>query len=170
MSAFFCFRYQCHVEWAKSLMREQGFDDCTINKIILNYTEPLKLKEDTGQNSESQNEETSELECAENNPKLSTSGDKVSCMEGDPSCDPLAKCGGNESDQTDLKAVIETHPLKQCPFSLHDSCKQELPLLINKEYNYDYVLVQEEEQNLCLEEEAASEKSNVRLPVVRLWV
>lgn len=149
-------------------MREQGLDDCTINTTILNYTEPLNLKQEAEQNSESQAEETTE-----DKPKLlvtsaETNGKKVSCLEGDSLYDPLAKYGSNDSDEADFKAVAEIHSANSCPFSSHHSCtqddsmKQESHSVISKECNHEYVLV--EESDLCLEEET-SEELNVRLQI-----
>ncbi|NXU05558.1 SEN2 endonuclease, partial [Buphagus erythrorhynchus] len=36
-------RYQRRVQWAKSVLQEQGLDDCSITKILENYTKPLGL-------------------------------------------------------------------------------------------------------------------------------
>ncbi|XP_062977311.1 tRNA-splicing endonuclease subunit Sen2 isoform X2 [Elgaria multicarinata webbii] len=165
-------KYQCHVEWAKNLMQEQGLDDSTINKAILNYTEPLNLSGDGEQNSEFQDGDPSEMEIVEEEPKLlvtsaETNGDKAACMEGDPLSDPLANCGSKESDITDSKAAAKTHFAKQCPFSVRYSCKEdrcvtpESHLLINRDYNHEYVLIQEEESDLFLETAAANDKSDL---------
>lgn len=36
-------RYQRRVQWAKSVLQEQGLDDCSITKVLENYTKPLGL-------------------------------------------------------------------------------------------------------------------------------
>ncbi|KAI1234325.1 hypothetical protein IHE44_0003366 [Lamprotornis superbus] len=36
-------KYQRRVQWAKSVLQEQGLDDCSITKILQNYTKPLGL-------------------------------------------------------------------------------------------------------------------------------
>ncbi|NXD27977.1 SEN2 endonuclease, partial [Spelaeornis formosus] len=36
-------KYQRRVQWAKSVLQEQGLDDCSITKILDNYTKPLGL-------------------------------------------------------------------------------------------------------------------------------
>ncbi|XP_061474083.1 tRNA-splicing endonuclease subunit Sen2 [Rhineura floridana] len=164
-------KYQCHVEWAKSLMQEQGLDDCTINTAILNYTRPLNLRGEAAQLSESQDEAIPKMEGVEDEPKCfvtpsETNGDKGACLEGDPLVDPLAKYGSNRLDITGSKTVAKTYLATQCPFSMHHSCKQDdcikqgSHILINKGCNDEYVLIQEEESNLCLKEEA-SEKSHL---------
>lgn len=155
-------KYQCHVEWAKSLMREQGFDDCTINATILNYTEPINLNLEAEENSEPQVEDT-----AEDKPKLlvtssETNGNKVACLEGNPHYDPLAKYGSNDLDTAGFKAVAKTPSANSCSYSSHYSCtqddfmKQESHSVISKDYNHEYVLVEEEEESdLCLGEETS---------------
>ncbi|XP_044307308.1 tRNA-splicing endonuclease subunit Sen2 [Varanus komodoensis] len=168
-------KYQCHVEWAKSLMQEQGLDDYTINKVILNYTKPLLLRGDTEQNNEPQGEDLPEVKNVEEDPKLAvssseTNGGQVTCLDplGSPS-DPLSYCDSKKSDITDSKAAAKTLLTEQHPISVHHGFKedcyvtQESHLLIDKEYDHEYVLIQEEESesDLCLEEAAASEKSHL---------
>ncbi|KAJ7316794.1 hypothetical protein JRQ81_002956 [Phrynocephalus forsythii] len=156
-------KYQCHVEWAKSLMRAEGLDDNTIDTILLNYTEPLNLKQEAVQNS--QDENISEMETSGGEPKsvltsLETNGEKVATLY-----DPLASCGAFESNLTGSATVDKTDLEKQCPLATRpgwqqDSCtEQESSLSINKEYNHEYVLVEEEELNPGPEEDGESEKS-----------
>uniref|UniRef100_A0ACB8EHX1 Uncharacterized protein n=1 Tax=Sphaerodactylus townsendi TaxID=933632 RepID=A0ACB8EHX1_9SAUR len=107
-------------------MKEQELDDCTINKFLQNYIEPLCLEGKAEQTSEFWNEETEAMETAE--PKLAvtsleTNGDQAVCLEGDPCCDPLGKYGSNELDRTGFEAVSKTHSPKS-PSSLHDDSKE----------------------------------------------
>ncbi|XP_066471223.1 tRNA-splicing endonuclease subunit Sen2 [Tiliqua scincoides] len=154
-------KYHCHVEWAKSLMREQGLDDCTINATILNYTEPLNLNQEAEQNSEPQVEETTEDKPNFLVTSAETNGKKVACSEGESCYDPLCKYGSNDSDIAGFQAVAKTHSANSYPFSSQDDfMKQESHSVISKEYNHEYVLVEEEESDLCLEEET-SEKLNL---------
>ncbi|XP_048345663.1 tRNA-splicing endonuclease subunit Sen2 isoform X2 [Sphaerodactylus townsendi] len=160
-------KFQRYVDWAKSRMKEQELDDCTINKFLQNYIEPLCLEGKAEQTSEFWNEETEAMETAE--PKLAvtsleTNGDQAVCLEGDPCCDPLGKYGSNELDRTGFEAVSKTHSPKS-PSSLHDDSKegdcvkQESPVLSNEEYNHqEFVLVQE--SDLSPEEEKEYEKSH----------
>ncbi|XP_053233672.1 tRNA-splicing endonuclease subunit Sen2 isoform X3 [Podarcis raffonei] len=152
-------KYQRHVEWAKSLMREQGLDDFTVDATILNYTQPINLRE-VEQNSEA--EETIKMETAEDESKhvvtsSETNGDKVAGLEGDPFFDRLAENDSNESDVTGSKALAERHLAKLCSVSVHHICKPED--CINQDNNNEFVLVEEEEEeveesNLCLKKEA----------------
>lgn len=170
---FFSSRFQRYVEWAKSRMKEQGLDDCTVNTFLLNYIEPFNLEGKDEQASESQNEETRAMETAE--PKLAatsdeSNGNQAALLEGDPHCDPLGKCGSNELDRTGFQAVTKTHSPKS-PSGLHDDSKQddgveqESLVLSSEEYRLqEFVLVQEE-SDWSPEEENACEKSHVRLQV-----
>ncbi|XP_054831754.1 tRNA-splicing endonuclease subunit Sen2 isoform X2 [Eublepharis macularius] len=162
-------KFQRFVEWAKSCMREQGLDECTINKFFLNYIEPLNLEEETEQNSESQDEETQAMENTE--PKFlvtstETNEDRAASLEGDSQCDPLDKNGCKELDRTGFQATAKIHSPKNL-LSLHDGGKQfdcvsqESSVLSNEEFNQqEFVLVQEE-PDLSLEEEKANEKSRL---------
>ncbi|XP_060095847.1 tRNA-splicing endonuclease subunit Sen2 [Heteronotia binoei] len=162
-------KFQCYVEWAKSRMKEQGLDDCTINKFLLNYIEPLNLEGKVEQTTESQNEEIQTMETAE--PKLvaisdESNGNQAACLEGDPHCDPLGKYGSNELDRTGIQAIAKTHSPKN-PSSLHDDSKQddclkrESPILSSEEYSHqEFVLVQEE-SDWSPEEENTCEKSHL---------
>ncbi|XP_060127450.1 tRNA-splicing endonuclease subunit Sen2 isoform X3 [Zootoca vivipara] len=164
-------KYQHHVEWAKSLMREQGLDDITIDAAILNFTQPINLRE-VEQNSEAG--ETIKMETAEDESKhvvtsSETNGDKVAGLEGDPFLDPLAENDSNESDATGSKPLAKRHLAKLCAVGAHHSCKPED--CIDQDYNNEYVLIQEgggeeeregEETNLCL-------KKEVPLSILKLW-
>ncbi|XP_053156240.1 tRNA-splicing endonuclease subunit Sen2 isoform X2 [Hemicordylus capensis] len=158
-------KYNCHVEWAKSLLQDQGLDDGTVEATILKYTTPLNLKEAAKQNSESWDERTPAIETAEDEPKVftisaDTNGTKAASLDVNPLHDPLARSASSELDSTGFQAVAKTHSTKPCLFSLHYSCKQEdcmkqeSHILMNKENSHEYVLV-EEESNVCLEEETS---------------
>lgn len=148
-------KFNHYVEWAKSRMKEQGLNDCTINKFLLNYIEPLNLEGKDEQSSKTQIEEKQAMEAAE--PKLlmtsdESNGNQAAHLEGDLHCDPLSKCDSS------------IHSPKS-PSSLHDGSKQddcvkqESPVLSNEEYSYqEFVLVQEE-LDWSPEEENTREKS-----------
>ncbi|XP_077181777.1 tRNA-splicing endonuclease subunit Sen2 isoform X2 [Paroedura picta] len=149
-------KFQHYVEWAKSHMKEQGLDDGTVNKLLLNYIEPLDLEGKEEQTSGYQNEETQAMETDE--PKTS---------DGDPHRDPLGNCDfSNELDRTGFQAITETHPPNSPPRlrddSKQDDCvKQESPVLSIEEYRHqEFVLVQEESAS-GPEEENTYEKSQL---------
>uniref|UniRef100_A0A8C3SWA9 tRNA-splicing endonuclease subunit Sen2 n=1 Tax=Chelydra serpentina TaxID=8475 RepID=A0A8C3SWA9_CHESE len=167
-------KYQCHLEWAKSLMQEQGLDDCSVNKILENYTKPFDLPFTKGEGEVAQNNDSycrmaSEMENVEDGMKLSrdsaiNNGDsacKNACLDGDSAYnDPLANNGFEELYTLDTKAIVKVHCQKHDDFIVHCGCKAEdytnqvfHDLTKGKEYAYEYVLVQEEESKLCHEDE-----------------
>ncbi|XP_008103417.3 tRNA-splicing endonuclease subunit Sen2 isoform X1 [Anolis carolinensis] len=166
-------KYQRHIEWAKSLMQEQGLDDCTINALLLDFTKPLNLREETEECCESQNEGALEMEAVGNEPEdlmtsSETSGGKEHGLESDPHYDPLANSSPYKSDITNIKTVVRTHLAEQHSSSAHsqskhDSCNEENShIWLDKDYDQEYVLIQEEESNVCPTEAAAgNEKSHL---------
>uniref|UniRef100_A0A8C3S993 tRNA-splicing endonuclease subunit Sen2 n=1 Tax=Chelydra serpentina TaxID=8475 RepID=A0A8C3S993_CHESE len=146
-------KYQCHLEWAKSLMQEQGLDDCSVNKILENYTKPFDLPFTKGEGEVAQNNDSycrmaSEMENVEDGMKLS----RDSAINNGDSAAPN----------------VNLHCQKHDDFIVHCGCKAEdytnqvfHDLTKGKEYAYEYVLVQEEESKLCHEDEAANDESNL---------
>ncbi|XP_032628451.1 tRNA-splicing endonuclease subunit Sen2 isoform X1 [Chelonoidis abingdonii] len=144
-------KYQCHLEWAKSLMQEQGLDDCSINKILENYTKPFDLPFMKGEGEVAQNDDSycrmaAEMENVEDGMKLSrdssiNNGDsaapnvkchnmsvncKTACLEGDSAYhDPLVNCGSEELYPLDTKAIVKVHCQKHDNFIVHCGCKAE---------------------------------------------
>uniref|UniRef100_A0A8D0HFR1 tRNA-splicing endonuclease subunit Sen2 n=1 Tax=Sphenodon punctatus TaxID=8508 RepID=A0A8D0HFR1_SPHPU len=173
-------KYHHRVEWAKGLMQEQGLDDCSVNRILENYTEPLDLpytKEEgeVEQNSDShcrlapENVEegvklavdstiTNGNAVAPNAECLNKSVDcKKAHLEGDPVYDPLAKYGSSELDIAHSKAAAKVCCQKSDELIVSGGCKAEdsakpISVVWTKEY-HEYVLVQEEESVLRHEEE-----------------
>ncbi|NXD37750.1 SEN2 endonuclease, partial [Copsychus sechellarum] len=45
-------KYQRRVQWAKSVLQEQGLDDCSVTRILENYTKPLGLPFSRGDGAE----------------------------------------------------------------------------------------------------------------------
>ncbi|NXX18497.1 SEN2 endonuclease, partial [Podargus strigoides] len=178
-------RYQCHVQWAKSILREQGFDDCSVTKILENYTQPLQLPyleeggaEQTGNscNRMGPNTENTELSRQSStatgnvvalSPENQNEGYKKPCLEGDPAIGPVAKCGSKEQEQGDMKEVAEVACQKHgC--AVQRGCKGEesteqrpCEMMKSKECAPEYVLVQEEEGSLCPEDDSAGVQENL---------
>ncbi|CAM4589363.1 unnamed protein product [Caretta caretta] len=142
-------KYQCHLEWAKSLMQEQGLDDCSVNKILENYTKPFDLPFMKGEGEVAQNDDSycrmaAEMENVEDGMKLSrdsaiNNGDsaasnvkchntsvdcKKACLEGDSAYDdPSANYGSEELYTLNTKAIVEVHCQKHDDFIVHCGCK-----------------------------------------------
>ncbi|NWX98038.1 SEN2 endonuclease, partial [Nothoprocta ornata] len=178
--------YQYHVQWAKSILQEQGFDDCSVSKILENYTKPLELScmkndgaEETDKCSNKMGPSTENAELSRHSStdtgNVSPSheccnqkeGYKKACVEGDPAHDPLALCGSKEQGPVDVKGRAEVS-CQRHGFLVHCGCKEKestdpksYELVTSKECTAEYVLVQEEEgSNLCPEDNSAGEQAN----------
>ncbi|NXC68838.1 SEN2 endonuclease, partial [Anhinga anhinga] len=179
-------RYQRHVQWAKSILQEQGFDDCSVTKIVENYTKPLELPfleqggaEQTGNSCHrmgpnTENKELPRQSCTDTgkvvalSPENQNEGYKEACLEGDLALDTVAVCGSKEQEQGDLKDVAEVSCQKH-GFLVHCGCKakesteqRSCETIESKEYAPEYVLVQEEEEgSLCPEDGSAHGQENL---------
>ncbi|NXN71249.1 SEN2 endonuclease, partial [Himantopus himantopus] len=179
-------RYQCHVQWAKSILQEQGFDDSSVTKILENYTKPLELPllEEDGaeQTSNSCNRTRPNTENAELSRQSSTDtgnavalspenqneGYKKACLEGDAAFDPVAVCGSEEQEQGELKERAEVCSQKHghlvhCGCKAKESAEQRsCEMIKSKECAPEYVLVQEEEEgSLCPEDDSVHLQENL---------
>ncbi|KFZ69500.1 tRNA-splicing endonuclease subunit Sen2 [Podiceps cristatus] len=179
-------KYQRHVQWAKSVLQEQGFDDSSVTKILENYTKPLELpfleKDGAEQTSNSCNRISPNTENAEL-PRYSSTdtgsvaalspgnkdeGYKKASLAGDPAFDPVAECGSKEQDQGDLKEIAEESRQKH-GFLVHCGCKakegteqRSCEVIKSQECAPEYVLVQEEEEDsLCPEDDSAHVHENL---------
>ncbi|XP_019360623.1 PREDICTED: tRNA-splicing endonuclease subunit Sen2 [Gavialis gangeticus] len=177
-------KYHCHVEWAKSLMQEQGLDDDSV-KILENYIKPVPLPfmKEEGEADQCSEKMAPEIENKEDRVELSEdssiiNGDviapNVEChkesldckkpyLEGDPLHDPLAKYGSKELDAMDSTAMFTEHCQKHSDFAIYTGCKAEgdteQQVSSGLASSIEYVLVQEEESSFC-HDEAANEQSN----------
>ncbi|KFQ66307.1 tRNA-splicing endonuclease subunit Sen2 [Phaethon lepturus] len=176
-------KYQCHVQWAKSILQEQGFDDCSVTKILENYTKPLELpflEEDgaeqtpnicnrMGPNTELSRQSSADTgNVAAPSPENQNEGYKKACLEGDPAFDPAAVCGSKEHELGVLKDVAEVSCQKHGRL-VHCGCKEKesneqrsCDMIKLKECAPEYVLVQEEEDgSLCPEDDSAHVQENL---------
>ncbi|NWH56797.1 SEN2 endonuclease, partial [Geococcyx californianus] len=173
-------RYQYHVQWAKSILQEQGLDGCSVNEILENFTKPLELpvlEEDGAEttsnscNRKGPNAENPELPRPSSagtgsvvalSPENQNRDQKKARLEGDPTFDPVAICGSKEQEQRDSKEIAEASCQKH-GFLVHCGCKakesaEQRPceMITSKECAPEYVLVQEEEESsLCSEDGSA---------------
>ncbi|NXT80355.1 SEN2 endonuclease, partial [Zapornia atra] len=176
-------KYQYRVQWAKSILREQGLDERSVAKILENYTKPLELplleENRAEKNSNSCNRTGSSTENTELSSQSSTKtanvaalspenqkeGHKKACLEGDPAFDPVAVCGSKEQEEGDLKEVAEVSCQKH-GFLVHCGCKESTEqrsceTVKSRECAPEYILVQEEEGSLCPEDDSARAQENV---------
>ncbi|KFV18547.1 tRNA-splicing endonuclease subunit Sen2 [Tauraco erythrolophus] len=179
-------KYQYHVQWAKSILQKQGFDDCSVTRILENYTKPLELPfleedgaEQTGNscNRKDRNTENTELSGQSSTdtgnvvalcPEDQNEGCRRACLEGDPALDPVATRGSKEQERGDLKELSEGS-CQQHGFLVHCGCKakestgqRSREVTQSRECAPEYVLVQEEEEvSLCPEDGSAHGQENV---------
>ncbi|NXH22833.1 SEN2 endonuclease, partial [Bucco capensis] len=179
-------KYQCRVQWAKSILQEQGLDECSVTKILENYTQPLEmpvLEEDgAGQSRNGCNRTTPNTDNAELSRQSSTAtgnvvvlssenqneGCKKACLEGDPAFDPGAMHASEEQEQGDSKEKTEVSCQKH-DFLMHYSCKvkesteqKASEMIKSQECALEYVLVQEEEEgSLCPGDDSAHTQENL---------
>ncbi|NXW15850.1 SEN2 endonuclease, partial [Circaetus pectoralis] len=179
-------RYQCRVQWAKSILQEQGFDDCSVTKILENYTKPLKLlvleedgAEQTGNSCNRMGPNTENTELSRQSPtdtgnvvalspENQNEGYKKACLGRDPAFDPVAICGSKQQEQDDSKEIAAVSCQKH-GFLVHCGCKakesteqRSCEMIKSKECAPEYVLVQEEEEgSLCPEDESAHAEENL---------
>ncbi|XP_068550710.1 tRNA-splicing endonuclease subunit Sen2 [Anas acuta] len=182
-------KYQCRVQWAKSILQEQGLDDCSITEILKNYTKPLELPllekegaEQTGDscNSTGPNAENTELSRHSSadtgsvvdpescSPECHNEGHQKACSEGGPASDSVAAFGPKEQKPTDLKEATEVSCQKHS-FCVRCSCKakestehKSCEMVESNECAPEYVLVEEEDESgLCPESDSAHEQENL---------
>ncbi|NXP75710.1 SEN2 endonuclease, partial [Ramphastos sulfuratus] len=175
--------YQRHVQWAKSVLQEQGLDDCSVTKILDNYTKPVELplleEDNTEQTSNSWSRTGLNTELP---PQSSTDtgngvalspdneheGVKKDCLERDPQFDPVAVCGSEEQKQGDLKEKAEVPCQKHgalvpCSCTNKEKTEQRPCEMIRSEgCAPEYVLVEEEvEGSLSPEDGSAHAQENL---------
>uniref|UniRef100_A0A8C3K283 tRNA-splicing endonuclease subunit Sen2 n=1 Tax=Calidris pygmaea TaxID=425635 RepID=A0A8C3K283_9CHAR len=178
-------KYQRHVQWAKSVLQEQGFDNCSVTKILENYTRPLELPcleedgaEQNGNNCSKMGPNTENTELSKqsstdtgNAVALSSEnqnkGYKKACLEGDPAFDSVAVSGSKEQEQGSLEEIAEVSCQKhgllvQCGCKARENTEQRsCEMVKSKECAPEYVLVQEEEEgSLCHEDDSACVQEN----------
>ncbi|NXH95824.1 SEN2 endonuclease, partial [Pachycephala philippinensis] len=168
-------KYQRRVQWAKSVLQEQGLDDCSVTKILDNYTKPLGLPLSTGNGAEQTgasctsmgpNPANAELcrQSAGHEGAQSPEGQNGSSEEGGGAAvDPGS--GSRDQERGDSREMAE------------GSCHRDPPVLCegkqspeqgawqgmdSRECAPEYVLVQEEEEgSSCPEDDSAHPQGNL---------
>ncbi|KFO80655.1 tRNA-splicing endonuclease subunit Sen2 [Cuculus canorus] len=176
-------KYQYHVQWAKSILQEQGLDDCSVTEILENITKPLELpvlKEDGAEQTSNscnrigpntENTELSRPSSADTgnvvalSPENQNGGQKKARLEGDPAFNPVAVCDSKEQKQGNSKEIAEAscqrHASSFCK-SKESAKQRSREVIMSKEYAPEYVLVQEEEEgSSCLEDGSAQAQENL---------
>ncbi|XP_027743225.1 tRNA-splicing endonuclease subunit Sen2 isoform X2 [Empidonax traillii] len=172
-------KYQRRVQWARSVLQEQGFDDCSVTQILENYTKPLEPTEPGAEQTvnnrmgpNTENTEPSSQSGADPGSAGALSaedqngGSGKACLEGGAGLSPV--CGCEQQEQGDSRglqegscqkggaAVLGGCEGKQSPeqrAGQGGEAKQNAP---------EYVLVQEEEEgSSCPEDDSACLQGNL---------
>ncbi|NXI58801.1 SEN2 endonuclease, partial [Chloroceryle aenea] len=171
-------KYQYHVQWAKSILREQGVDESSVIKILENYTKPLELPfleengteqtsnscNRTGENTELSRQSSTGTGNVAVSPDNQNEGSKKDCLEGHPAFHPVAIHGSEEQKQGDLEEKAEMSFQKHRNGSKAKESTEQSPceMIKSKECAPEYVLVQEEEEgSLCPEDNSAHAQANL---------
>ncbi|XP_027604288.1 tRNA-splicing endonuclease subunit Sen2 isoform X4 [Pipra filicauda] len=173
-------KYQRRVQWARSVLQEQGLDDCSVTQILENYTKPLELTEGGAEQAVNnrmgphrENTELSRQPSADAGSAGALSaedqngGSRKACLEGDAGMGPV--CGSKEQEQGDSRGLEEGSCQKGgAPVLCGCEGKQSPEQRAGqggeaKENAPEYVLVQEEEEeeSLCPEDDSACLQGNL---------
>ncbi|NWI53084.1 SEN2 endonuclease, partial [Calyptomena viridis] len=165
------------VQWARSVLREQGLEDSSVTQILDNYTKPLELNEGAAeQSAESGNRTSPDTQNTELSRQSSThagalspededGGSKEGCWEGDPGLDPV--CGSEQQGRGGSRegegSCQECGAPVLCGCEGKQSPEQRAQEgLEAKENAPEYVLVQEEEEgSSCPEGDPANAQGNI---------
>uniref|UniRef100_A0A8C5U082 tRNA-splicing endonuclease subunit Sen2 n=1 Tax=Malurus cyaneus samueli TaxID=2593467 RepID=A0A8C5U082_9PASS len=151
-------KYQRRVQWAKSVLQEQGLDDCSVAKILDNYTKPQGLPFSRGNGAEqtgdscsrvgpnTENTELCQKSSAHEDPEGQNGGSE---KEGDAAMDPGS--GSKDQEQGDSREMAEgschREPAVHCGCEVKQSPEQRAwEGMDSRECAPEYVLVQEEEE------------------------
>ncbi|NWW79230.1 SEN2 endonuclease, partial [Climacteris rufus] len=156
-------RYQRRVQWARSVLQEQGLDECSVSKILDSYTKPLELPPCRGHAAEAAADS-----CSTGGPNT---GDTELCTEGargpegqnggsEEAADP--GCGPREQQPEDAKELpggaCQRDPAGHCGSEVEQSPEQGMD---SRECAPEYVLVQEEEEgSSCPEDDSTHAQGN----------
>ncbi|OXB65362.1 hypothetical protein ASZ78_017006 [Callipepla squamata] len=186
-------KYQRRVQWAESVLQEQGFDSCSVTKILESYTRPVAFPfveksgaEQAGDscNTTGPNAESTELSrqsstdtgnIVTSSPECQKEGCQKASTEGDPASGPMVALGSKEQEPADMRETAQVCCQKHgshvpCGCKADEGPKQEsCSNAKSREHAPEYVLVEEEESGSCPEEDSAHEQENEPLTILKLW-
>ncbi|NXK68219.1 SEN2 endonuclease, partial [Sylvietta virens] len=150
-------RYQRRLQWARSVLQEQGLDDCSVTRILQSYTKPLGLPFSRGDGAEQTGNSCTRGSPNPGNAALSRKsagqspeGQNGGTQEGgDAALDPGS--GSRHQEQGDPREMPEgschRDPPVPCGCEVKQSPEQRAwEALDSRECAQEYVLVQEEEE------------------------
>ncbi|NXA70764.1 SEN2 endonuclease, partial [Mohoua ochrocephala] len=169
-------RYQRRVQWAKSVLQEQGLDDCSVTKILESYTKPLGLPFSAGDGAEQTGESCTRVgpnpgnsePCRQSGTEgaQSPEGQNGGSQEGgDAAMDPGS--ASRDQEQGGSRGMAEGSCHRDSPVLCGCQGKQSLEQrawegMDSRECAPEYVLVQEEEEgSSCPEDDSAHPQGNL---------
>ncbi|XP_066452573.1 tRNA-splicing endonuclease subunit Sen2 isoform X1 [Eleutherodactylus coqui] len=149
-------KYQHHVEWAKELLKGQGMDLTSANKILRDYTSPIHLLDEDGETVHLEDSKD-ELQKEPADKSIPTNTENI-VREGNPNYDPLSKYGAQDPDtdhtctQVDKAVLEKLHCHRHDDLIIHCGCKVQKQTLqaepegtsVMEEMGHEYVLVEED--------------------------
>ncbi|XP_014725260.1 PREDICTED: tRNA-splicing endonuclease subunit Sen2 [Sturnus vulgaris] len=173
-------KYQRRVQWAKSVLQEQGLDDCSITKILQNYTKPLGLPfsredgaEQTGDSCTRGDPKPGNAELSRKSAQSPEGQNGDSEEGGDAAVGPDS--GSREQEQGDPGQQEQGDPREMAEGSSHSDppvlsgCEMKQSPeqrawegMDSRECAPEYVLVQEEEEgSSCPEDDSTHAQENL---------
>ncbi|NXF06127.1 SEN2 endonuclease, partial [Smithornis capensis] len=163
-------RYQRRLQWARSVLKEQGLDDSSVTQILDNYTKPRELNE-AGAEPSAKSPDTENAQLPRHSPTdpgaLSAQGQdggpKKGCVEGDPGLDPGSEEQGQGGSRQGERSCQECGAPVLCGCEGKQSPEQRPCEGVEaKENAPEYVLVQEEEEgSSCPEGDSTDAQGNI---------
>ncbi|NXA10942.1 SEN2 endonuclease, partial [Sapayoa aenigma] len=157
-------KYQRRVQWARSVLKEQGLDDSSATQILDNYTQPLEPGQGGAeQRGESCGRTSPEAELPRQtaaDPGARNGGSREACVGGDPGLDEEQERGGSREGEGSWQ---ECGAPVLCGCEGKQSPEQRAWEGVEaKENTPEYVLVQEEEEGTsCPEGDSTHAEGNI---------
>ncbi|NXM61529.1 SEN2 endonuclease, partial [Illadopsis cleaveri] len=167
-------RYQRRVQWARSVLQEQGLDDCSITRILENYTKPQGLPFSRGDGADQTedscprggpnpgNAEVSRKSAGTEGAQSAEGHNEGSQEGGEAALDPGSGSRHQEQDNSREMAEGSCHR-DFCGCEVKQSPEQRAwEGLDSRECAPEYVLVQEEEEgSSCPEHDSTHAQENL---------
>ncbi|KAG9483656.1 hypothetical protein GDO78_009531 [Eleutherodactylus coqui] len=165
-------------EWAKELLKGQGMDLTSANKILRDYTSPIHLSDKDGETVHLEDSKD-ELQEEPADKSISTNTENI-VREGNPDYDPLSKYGAQDPDtdhtctQVDKAVLEKLHCHRHDDLIIHCGCKVQKQTLqaepegtsVMEEMGHEYVLVEEDTTGAA---EDMEEETVEPLTILKLW-
>ncbi|XP_075689950.1 tRNA-splicing endonuclease subunit Sen2 [Rhinoderma darwinii] len=153
-------KYQRHVEWAEELLKGQGIDSKSVNKILGDYTSPI-IQPDEKDETVNLERSVDELQHESADQLIPTIKDDM-VREGNPDHDPLSQYVLDNPDtsptytQLDKEVLEKLHCHRHDDFIVHCGCKPEVQTVqtepegmsVMEGMGHEYLMVEEGTEDL----------------------